>query len=96
MLRVTLILVPGGDEDRARVLDTVDIVNMSGLDVEVADYVVNDRWRIAHRREYGARVLAAKALMSVHTHTHDHIVLSPALTDPDVGHQLAFGEISDE
>lgn len=93
MLRVVLVLVPGGDENRARVLDTVDIVSESGIEVEVADYLINGKWRIAHRRANGARVLAAKALTAVHTHTHHLIAEHVSLGDTP--HQLTIDEVPD-
>lgn len=54
MLRVTIELVPGGDEDRAHVIEQMTIANISDLaDVSDYDYAFTERGKIRYGRKYG-------------------------------------------
>ena len=66
MLRVTIELVPYGDETRAREIYTCDIVNDGFGDKDTGYYYAEDKTnRVdigAHERQRGAILLAARAL----------------------------------
>jgi hypothetical protein len=68
MLRVTIDLLPDGNPHRARTLETIDIANCSPFEDEVAQYVIDGKWTIYHRRSLGALPLVAKAIMEVVAH----------------------------
>ena len=81
MMRVTVEIMPGGDELRPRRMVTMNIANVSGLD-PTADYEVEavlnpgqvDEKRIegkvlSHERDLGYSRLVARAIAIVEPHT---------------------------